>query len=253
MSTKDACTSSKTAHPLITTETSASASTPFSQVDGLAERRRYHGHLVPPILLRCIFSCEVLSKTECTYHPYLQMSHNIFRSDARNATSRMGRNWMQMGRLRHHKWKSYRTITVRGKTWCVCLPAYISKYCVRPLYKFIYASQIVKRLLKHPVYMCSHWTCKYATVIDYFFLSRNFLSPALSSSLYSYLRARFIAFSADVKSYEVVRKRECETRSFLISRFDSQSNQPTVLGHYVNEATNALCTLNPQESPSFRA
>jgi hypothetical protein len=74
------------------------------------------------------------------------------RTDARDAASRVGRNWIQVGRLPHHKRKSYRTITVRGKTWCVCLPAYISKYCVRPLYKLIYAFQIVKRLLKHPVY-----------------------------------------------------------------------------------------------------
>jgi hypothetical protein len=73
------------------------------------------------------------------------------RSDARDATLRVGRNWMQVGRLPYHKWKSYRTITVRGKTWCVCLPAYISKYCVRPLYKFIYAFQVLKQLLKHPV------------------------------------------------------------------------------------------------------
>jgi hypothetical protein len=50
MTTKDARTSSKTAHPLIAIETSASASTPVSQVGGLVEGRRYHGHLVPPIL-----------------------------------------------------------------------------------------------------------------------------------------------------------------------------------------------------------
>jgi hypothetical protein len=65
------------------------------------------------------------------------------RSDARDATSRVGRNWIQVGRLPQHKWKSYRIITV--------LPAYVSKYCVRPLYKCIYAFQFVKRLLKHPV------------------------------------------------------------------------------------------------------
>jgi hypothetical protein len=74
------------------------------------------------------------------------------RSDARDATSHVGRNWIQMGHLPHHKWKSYRTISVWGKTWCVCLPAYISKYCVRPLYKFMYALQVVKWPLKHSVY-----------------------------------------------------------------------------------------------------
>jgi hypothetical protein len=63
-----------------------------------------------------------LSKTECACHPYLKMSHSSCRSDARDATSRVGRSWIQMGRLPHHKWKSYRTITVRGKTRCVCLP-----------------------------------------------------------------------------------------------------------------------------------
>jgi hypothetical protein len=55
MTTKDACTSSKMAHPLITIETSASASTPFSQGGGMVDGRRYHGHLVSPILLRWIF------------------------------------------------------------------------------------------------------------------------------------------------------------------------------------------------------
>jgi hypothetical protein len=74
------------------------------------------------------------------------------RTDVRDATSRVGRNWIQVGCLPYHKWNSYRTITVRGKTWCVCLPAYISKYCVRPPYKFIYAFQLVKRLLKHLVF-----------------------------------------------------------------------------------------------------
>jgi hypothetical protein len=73
------------------------------------------------------------------------------RSDARGAASHVGRNWIKVGRLPHHKLKSYRNITVRGKTWRVCLTAYISKYCVCPLYKFIYAFQVVKRLLKHPV------------------------------------------------------------------------------------------------------
>jgi hypothetical protein len=78
--------------PVITKETSASASTSVSQVGGLVERGRYRGHLVPPILLHWIFSCGVLSKTECTCHPYLQMSHSSCRSDARDATSRLGRN-----------------------------------------------------------------------------------------------------------------------------------------------------------------
>jgi hypothetical protein len=76
MTTKDACTSSKTAQTLVTIETSASASTPVSQVGGLVEQRRYHGHLVPPILLRWSFSCGVSSNTECACHPYLQMSQS---------------------------------------------------------------------------------------------------------------------------------------------------------------------------------
>jgi hypothetical protein len=134
MTSKDACTSSKTAYLLITIDTSASASTSFSQVGGLVERRRYHGHLVPPILIRYTFSCGILSKVECTCHTTCKRRINpnsnyrrSWRSDARDATSRVGRSWIQVGRLPHHKWRSYRTITVRGKTWCVRLPAYISK------------------------------------------------------------------------------------------------------------------------------
>jgi hypothetical protein len=100
------------------------------------------------------FSCGVLSKTECTCHPYLKMSQSSCRRDARDATSHVGRNWIQVGRLPHHKWKAYPNITVRGKTWCDCLPAYSSKYWLRSLYKFIYTFQIVKRLLKHPVFKC---------------------------------------------------------------------------------------------------
>jgi len=42
-------------------------------------------------------------------------------------------------------------ITIRGKTRCVLLHFDSSKYCVCPLYKFLYAFKVVKLLLKRPV------------------------------------------------------------------------------------------------------
>jgi hypothetical protein len=61
---KDAFTSSKMAHPLITSEKRASTSTPVSQVGGLIERRRQHGHLVPR-----------------TSQPWISLDHNYPRYD----------------------------------------------------------------------------------------------------------------------------------------------------------------------------
>jgi hypothetical protein len=62
---KDAFTSSKMAHPLITLENCASTSIPVSQVAGLVELRRWHGHLVPRILHPWIFSYRNSLKIEC--------------------------------------------------------------------------------------------------------------------------------------------------------------------------------------------
>jgi hypothetical protein len=40
------------------------------------------------------------------------------RSDAKNATYRVERNWLQVGRLPHYQWKSHWTTTIPGKTMC---------------------------------------------------------------------------------------------------------------------------------------
>jgi hypothetical protein len=70
---EDAFTSSKTAHPHITLKKCASTSTPVSQIGGLVEQRRQHGHLIPRILHPWIFSYGDLLKIECSYHLHLQM------------------------------------------------------------------------------------------------------------------------------------------------------------------------------------
>jgi hypothetical protein len=99
MTKRDECTSSKTAQPLITIQTSASASTPLSHVDELVERRRHHGHLVPPILLRWIFffwgfchrpSAPATPTCKCRRAPNSNY-HRSCRSDVRDGTSRFGR------------------------------------------------------------------------------------------------------------------------------------------------------------------
>jgi hypothetical protein len=76
MTKKDALTSSKAAHHLITLKNYATTSTPVSQVGGLVEGLRLHGHLVPRILHPSIFFYGDSLKVECSYHIYLQMSLN---------------------------------------------------------------------------------------------------------------------------------------------------------------------------------
>jgi hypothetical protein len=55
MTKKEAFTSSKTVHPLITLEKCASTSALVSHVGGLVEWHRYYDHLVPFILHSWIF------------------------------------------------------------------------------------------------------------------------------------------------------------------------------------------------------
>jgi hypothetical protein len=72
--TKDHLLPERGGTPLITLEKCAGTSTPIAQVDGLLERCRLHGHLVPRTLHPWIFSYGDLLKIECLHHFCPQMS-----------------------------------------------------------------------------------------------------------------------------------------------------------------------------------
>jgi hypothetical protein len=102
-----------------------------------------------------------LSKTERTCYPYLQMSHSSelelplqlqkWRPDILRPAC--GKKLITCERSAASQMEVISNHTrIRGKTWCVCLPDYISTYCVRSLYKFIYSLQVVKQLSKHTVF-----------------------------------------------------------------------------------------------------
>jgi len=94
------------------------------------------------------------------------------------------RDWLQVGRLPHYKWKSHWTITIRGKTRCVLLHFDSSKCCVCSLYKFLHAFKVVKLFLKHPVFGFPH------NVQHFHFCSRTLLpTVSLSNPRYCILAA----------------------------------------------------------------
>jgi hypothetical protein len=62
--------------PLITFEKCAITSAPVSQVGGLVEWLRWHGHLVLRILHTGFFSNGDSLEIECSYHFYLKISLN---------------------------------------------------------------------------------------------------------------------------------------------------------------------------------
>jgi hypothetical protein len=133
MTKKDAFTSSKTVHPLITLE-KCTSTTPVSQVGALVERGRQHDNLVPRIHYRS----SVRTTFACKYRWALNSNYcHSCRSGARDATWRVARNWLQVGRLPYYQWKSHWTITTPGNTRFILLHHDSSKHCICPLIKFI--------------------------------------------------------------------------------------------------------------------